>query len=89
MRLRNRMLFLGVTVIAVAASLLTGHALYPASAQPQAAPPAGSPAATTLIDGTQLPPPPQKFGGRIERTTGRTGRRASCRRRARPTFCSS
>ena len=69
MRLRNRMLFLGVTVIAVAASLLTGHALYPASAQPQAAPPAGSPAATTVIDGTQLPPPPQKFGGRIERTT--------------------
>ena len=26
----------------------------------------GSPAATTSIDGSQLPPPPQKFGGKIE-----------------------
>jgi len=61
------MLLLGVTVIAVAASLLTGRALYPAGAQPQAAPPPGSPAATTSIDGAQLPPPPQKFGGVIKR----------------------
>ena len=29
----------------------------------------GSPSATMTIDGTQLPPPPQKFGGKIERTT--------------------
>ena len=26
----------------------------------------GSPGATTTIDGRQLPPPPQKFGGKIE-----------------------
>ena len=29
----------------------------------------GSPSATITIDGKQLPPPPQKFGGKIERTT--------------------
>ena len=29
----------------------------------------GSPSATISIDGKQLPPPPQKFGGTIERTT--------------------
>ncbi len=29
----------------------------------------GSPAATMSIDGQQLPQPPQKFGGKIERTT--------------------
>ena len=29
----------------------------------------GSPSATISIDGKQLPPPPQKFGGKIERTT--------------------
>ena len=28
---------------------------------------AGSPSATTTIDGAQLPPPPPKFGGKIER----------------------
>jgi arylsulfatase A-like enzyme len=33
-----------------------------------AAPP-GSPAATTSIDGKQIPPPPEKFGGVIKRTT--------------------
>src|SRR5512142_421602 len=30
-------------------------------------PPLGSPAATITIPGDQLPPPPQKFGGKIER----------------------
>ena len=29
----------------------------------------GSPSATITIDGAQIPAPPQKFGGRIERTT--------------------
>ena len=29
----------------------------------------GSPSATTTIDGQQIPPPPQKFGGKIERST--------------------
>src|SRR5512138_3300232 len=33
----------------------------------QGAAPAGSPAATMTIPGDQLPPPPQKFGGKIER----------------------
>ncbi len=32
-------------------------------------PPPGSPAATRTIDGKQLPPPDQKFGGKIEKTT--------------------
>src|SRR5262245_3631758 len=35
----------------------------------QGSPPPGSPAATMSISGEQLPPPPQKFGGKIERTT--------------------
>jgi hypothetical protein len=38
----------------------------PARAQPVTGVP-GSPSATTTIDGKQLPPPPQKFGGKIER----------------------
>jgi Sulfatase len=33
----------------------------------QGPPPLGSPAATITIPGDQLPPPPQKFGGKIER----------------------
>jgi arylsulfatase A-like enzyme len=33
----------------------------------QASPPPGSPAATITIPGDQLPPPPQKFEGKIER----------------------
>ena len=32
----------------------------------------GSPAATMSIDGSQLPPPPQKFGGKIERNTAQS-----------------
>src|SRR5262245_639808 len=31
--------------------------------------PPGSPAGTRSISGKQLPPPPQKFGGKIEKTT--------------------
>lgn len=38
----------------------------PAFAQQQAAPPPGSPAATTTIDGKQLPAPEPKFGGVIK-----------------------
>ncbi len=38
----------------------------PASAQQVEGQP-GSPSATTTIDGKQLPPPPPKFGGKIER----------------------
>ena len=32
----------------------------------------GSPSATTTIDGEQLPPPPQKFGGKIERNAAQS-----------------
>src|SRR5215831_9439466 len=37
------------------------------AAQEHAACPPGSPCATTTIDGKQLPPPPQKFEGKISR----------------------
>src|SRR5262245_38228091 len=52
----------------VAALLLASAITAPVMAQQtqQAAPP-GSPAATITIPGDQLPPPPQKFGGKIER----------------------
>src|SRR5215471_20288514 len=36
-------------------------------AQEHAACPPGSPCATTTLDGKQLPPPPQKFEGKIGR----------------------
>ena len=32
----------------------------------------GSPSATMTIDGQQLPPPPQKFGGKIERNAAQS-----------------
>ena len=48
----------------------------------------GSPGATTTIGGEQLPPPPQNSAARSSatpRSRNLTGRRASCRRRARRT----
>jgi arylsulfatase len=58
----------------VAAFVLTFSLSAPAFAQPtqQSAPPPGSPAATITIPGDQLPPPPQKFGGKIERDATRS-----------------
>ncbi len=50
----------------IAACALFVAASSTASAQ-QTTPPPGSPAATITIPGNQLPPPPQKFGGKIER----------------------
>jgi hypothetical protein len=47
------------------ASALTSPTL--AQETQQVAPPPGSPGATITIPGDQLPPPPQKFGGKIER----------------------
>jgi hypothetical protein len=49
----------------------------------------GSPSATTTIEGNQLPPPPQKFGGKIERNAAQStpywpARRAAQRRAERP-----
>jgi arylsulfatase len=46
---------------------LTGHVL----AQQTTGVP-GSPSATTTIDGAQLPPPPQKFEGKIERNAAQS-----------------
>src|SRR5262249_8863279 len=52
-------------------TLLAGCALLAATAigarAQQTTGAAGSPSATTTIDGTQIPPPPQKFQGKIER----------------------
>lgn len=42
-----------------------------APAKETTAPP-GSPAATTTIDGKQLPPPPAKFGGKIEKIAAKS-----------------
>ncbi len=53
----------------VTTSILAINALFawdPAAAQQIIGTP-GSPSATTTIDGKQLPAPPQKFGGKIER----------------------
>jgi arylsulfatase len=49
-------------------SLLLLLAIGPAAAVETTGGP-GSPSATTTIDGKQLPAPPAKFGGKIERTT--------------------
>ena len=46
-------------------------AQFGAAQQPPACPP-GSPCATTTIDGKQLPPPLQAFGGKIERNASRS-----------------
>lgn len=53
----------------LAALLFTSAVSSPALAQQaqSPAPPLGSPAATMTIPGDQLPPQPQKFGGKIER----------------------
>ena len=76
-------------------SLLTGAAAMfvalPAPAQQITGTP-GSPSATTTISGKDLPPPPGTFGGVIKESvkdSKRTGRRASCRPKARPTCSSS
>ena len=42
------------------------------AAEPPAADAPGSPGATTTIAGQQLPPPPQKFGGKIERNAAQS-----------------
>ena len=53
----------------LAVLLISSAISAPALAQSaqQASPPPGSPAATITIPGDQLPPPPQKFEGKIER----------------------
>jgi hypothetical protein len=51
----------------IASILLSRHAM----AQQIAGVP-GSPSATISIDGKQLPPPPMKFGGKIERNVAQS-----------------
>jgi hypothetical protein len=81
------------TALALSVSIVTLTVLAdpPAGAQQITGTP-GSPGATTTIDGKQLPPPDPKFGGVIKEKASESqacGHRASCRRRARPTCCSS
>ena len=100
--MNRRQLFFSTAKAALATALSSFAPFRRASAQQAAAAPpagipqvtgvAGSPEATTTLPGKQIPPPPAKFGGVIkERASESTpgGRRASCRRRARPTCCSS
>src|SRR5271166_6991796 len=56
--------------IALAGALLA-MGVMPAAAQQTNCPP-GSPCAITAIDGKQLPPPPQKFEGKIGRNTAQS-----------------
>ena len=53
----------------LATLLVTSAIAVPAFAQQAqpTTPPPGSPGATITIPGDQLPPPPEKFGGKIER----------------------
>ncbi len=51
--------------------LLAGMSALPAMARRITGTP-GSPGATTTIDGAQLPPPPQPFGGKIERNAAQS-----------------
>lgn len=55
----------GIVAALFVTSALSGPTL--AQQAQRTTPPPGSPAATITIPGNQLPPPPQKFGGTIER----------------------
>ena len=57
-----------ISLILVPALTLAAMTAVPATAQ-QITDTPGSPSATTTIKGDQIPPPPQEFGGKIERTT--------------------
>jgi arylsulfatase A-like enzyme len=60
-----------VTSLVLALILSAGIAAAPAAAQQITGEP-GSPSATTTITGEQLPPPPEKFGGKIERNAAQS-----------------
>src|SRR6516162_5373034 len=53
-----------ILAVLLVSSAVSAPALAQNAQQPS--PPLGSPAATITIPGDQLPPPPQKFGGKIE-----------------------
>jgi arylsulfatase len=70
---KSAVLFTGV--VSIALTVVLWLHIVPINAQQTSASPTpqqvtgtpGSPSATTTISGEQLPPPPQKFGGKIER----------------------
>jgi arylsulfatase A-like enzyme len=66
-RMRTRTAEIAILMFVLAATL----AAVPAMAQQTTCAP-GSPCATTTIDGKQLPPPPQKFEGKIGRNTAQS-----------------
>jgi arylsulfatase len=71
-RIKFFVIFGGIVFMALAVSMwLRALRAQPTSADPDASQEVtgtpGSPSATTTINGQQLPPPPQKFGGKIER----------------------
>ncbi len=67
------MLLVAVPALAQSAGQTrTTHAPPPVTAAPQITGVLGSPDATTTISGKQLPPPPPKFGGKIERNVAQS-----------------
>ena len=65
-RTRPALFFSGIVAILVMMAVVTWFHVLPGKAQSTSTHP-GSPGATTTISGDQLPPPPQRFGGKIER----------------------
>jgi len=59
-------------LVALALGLLAGTILTSAASAQEATGTPGSPSATTTIPGNQLPPPPQKFEGKIERNAAQS-----------------
>src|SRR5215813_2375703 len=66
MKIKSLIIFRYARAALVVAVLLSVTALVVYAQQITGTP--GSPSATTTINGDQLPAPPQKFGGKIERT---------------------
>jgi len=59
-------------LLAMTLALLAATALTSAANAQETTGAAGSPSATTTIPGNQLPPPPQKFEGKIERNAAQS-----------------
>ena len=56
----------------IAALVLSANWLIPPTSAQQVTGTPGSPSATTTLEGQQLPPPPQKFEGKIERNAAQS-----------------
>jgi arylsulfatase len=87
-----RILLACLLLLLAAVPVLAQKAGKPETFKPQVTGVPGSPGATTTISGKQLPPPDPKFGGVIKEKASESKAwwpHASCRRRARPTCCSS